>query len=89
MRKSFNILQFKSNDYGKSRGKSRESYAIRKSKQLKDEITNLTTVQTNFKIKSSSSDSESIMKAVIIYKDEDELKEEVIFSERIVSNIEG
>jgi len=29
------------------------------------------------------------MKAVIIYKDEDELKEEVIFSERIVSNIEG
>jgi len=29
------------------------------------------------------------MKAVIIYKNEEDLKEEVIFSERIVSNIEG
>ena len=89
MRKSFNILQSKSNDYGKLRGKSQESHTMRKSKQRKEEITNLTTVQTNFKIKSSSSDSESIMKAVIIYKDEGVLQEEVIFSERIVSNIEG
>jgi hypothetical protein len=89
MKKSFNILHFKSNDYGKSKEKSQESCVVRKSKLLKDEITHLTTVQTNFKMKSSSSDSESVMKAVIIYKNEEDLKEEVIFSERIVSNIEG
>lgn len=40
-------------------------------------------------MKCSSSDSESVMKAIIFCKDEEEIKEEVIFSERIISNIEG